>query len=65
MRIHFKNYIPYSHMGNIPLYGNVESLEIMRLSNYISSKRVGIFPLHESWIDIGNPDDFTKAKNYI
>ena len=35
------------------------------ISNYILSKRVGIFPLHESWIDIGNPDDFTKAKNYI
>lgn len=35
------------------------------LDFYIKSKSVGIYPLHESWIDIGNPDDYDKAKNHL
>ena len=35
------------------------------ISKNTITNKIGVFPLHESWIDVGNPDDFIKAKKYI
>ena len=32
------------------------------LDNYISGGKVIAYPLYESWIDIGSPEDFKKAQ---
>lgn len=32
------------------------------ISDYISSGNVVAYPLHESWIDIGSPEDFKRAQ---
>jgi NDP-sugar pyrophosphorylase family protein len=33
------------------------------ISLYIQKKQVGVFPLHEPWIDIGSHEDYDKAQN--
>ena len=33
------------------------------VSLYIKENKVSVFPLHESWIDIGSHDDYKRAQN--
>ena len=44
---------------------NHEYLDMTTLiSNSIKlKKKIGVFPIHEYWKDVGNPDDLVKAKN--
>ena len=32
------------------------------IGQYVSDRNVSIYPLHESWIDIGSPEDYEKAQ---
>ena len=32
------------------------------INMYINKNQVGIYPLHEEWIDIGSHEDYEKAK---
>ena len=32
------------------------------LNDYIDSGNVSAYPLHESWVDIGSPEDFRRAQ---
>ena len=35
-----------------------------RIINTIKlNKKIGVFPIHEYWKDVGNADDLIKAKN--
>ena len=33
------------------------------ISLYVKKNKVSVFPLYESWIDIGNHDDYKRAQN--
>lgn len=41
-------------------YCDMPTLFMRALDNGMSAK---VYPLHESWIDVGNPDDLEKARN--
>ena len=49
---HILKMIPDSHFNMTEL-----------LSNMMTGKKVVAFPVHEYWIDIGQYDDFKKAKS--
>lgn len=50
-------------LKNMKKNERIDMTELLDL--YIESNSVGIYPLHESWIDIGNPDDYDKAKSHL
>ena len=61
------------HLINAGIYIiNPEVLETMEdnksidmtdiIQNHTKTKSVGIFPLHEQWLDIGNHENYEKAQ---
>jgi NDP-sugar pyrophosphorylase family protein len=32
------------------------------IDKYLKKKSVSVFPLHEHWLDIGNPENLKKAQ---
>ena len=30
-----------------------------------SGQKIGVFPMHEDWIDLGSPKDFDSIKNKV
>tara|TARA_B110000858_G_scaffold195764_1_gene252951 strand:+ start:4593 stop:5618 length:1026 start_codon:yes stop_codon:yes gene_type:complete len=41
--------------------GKIDMTDLINL--YIKKNKVSVFPLHESWIDIGSHDDYKRAQN--
>ena len=41
--------------------GKIDMTDLISL--YVKENKVSVFPLHESWIDIGNHDDYKRAQN--
>ena len=41
--------------------GKIDMTDLISL--YIKKNKVSVFPLHESWIDIGSHDDYKRAQN--
>ena len=35
------------------------------INNYVPANRIGIFPMHEEWIDIGNKENLLRAKDNL
>ena len=45
------------------LYETARQLyEKLAVLKYIEEKSVSVFPLHEHWLDVGNPENLKKAQ---